>query len=255
MDRNHQRARAGRGGVGTLASRLEHVDHERFVGRAVELAALESCLAEDSATSVIHVYGPGGIGKSTLLREFARRAQAQGWERFVVEGRELTPSPDALEALLAAAAASSRPLVLIDTYERMNGLGGYLRRSLLPALPDNAVVVIAGRNPPEEAWFQGGWETVAGEFELGKLPTWEALALLEAHGVTDPRPDRHRRLGRRLAAGAGAGRRCRQRRPRVGSGRRRGGSGDPALAHPAPGRGRDGQRCASRSWRWRRLRG
>ena len=187
MDRIDLRAPAGGADRGTLASRLETVDRLRFVGRAVELAALESCLAEGSAMSVIHVYGPGGIGKSTLLREFARRAEARGWERFVVEGRELTPSPEALDRLLSAAADSPRPLVLIDTYERMNGLGGHLRRALLPRLPDTAVVVIAGRNPPEESWFQGGWEAVAGEFELGKLGAPEALALLSAHGVTDER--------------------------------------------------------------------
>jgi AAA ATPase domain len=187
MDRMELRSPLGAAGTRTLASRLETVDRERFVGRAVELAALESCLSRDADTRVIHVYGPGGIGKSTLLREFARRAETRGWERFVVEGRELTPSPDALEALLSAAARSARPVVLIDTYERMNGLGGYLRRALLPSLPDTAVVVIAGRNPPEEAWFQGGWESVVGEFELGKLPTPEALALLTAHGITDER--------------------------------------------------------------------
>ena len=186
-DRIDLRAPAGGADRGTLASRLETVDRLRFVGRAVELAALESCLADGSAMSVIHVYGPGGIGKSTLLREFARRAEARGWERFVVEGRELTPSPETLDTLLSAAAGSPRPLVLIDTYERMNGLGGHLRRALLPRLPDTAVVVIAGRNPPEESWFQGGREAVAGEFELGKLGAPEALALLSAHGVTDER--------------------------------------------------------------------
>jgi AAA ATPase domain len=174
-------------GAGTLASRLENVDRERFVGRAVELAALERCLDANSASRVFHVYGPAGIGKSTLLREFARRAEARGWERFVVEGRELTPSPDALEALLSAAATCPRPLVLVDTYERINGLGSYLRRGVLPALPDTAVVVIAGRNPPEEAWFQDGWQGVAGELELHKLPAPDALALLQAHGVSDDR--------------------------------------------------------------------
>jgi hypothetical protein len=187
MDRMELRSPRGRAGTGTLASRLESTDRDRFVGRAVELAALASCLSPDSNTRVIHVYGPGGIGKSTLLREFGRQAETLGWQRFVVEGRELTPSPDALEALLADAASAERPVVLIDTYERMNGLGGYLRRALLPSLPDTAVVVIAGRNPPEEAWFQGGWESVVGEFELGKLPTPEALALLAAHGITDER--------------------------------------------------------------------
>jgi hypothetical protein len=187
MDGTDEPPAGGGVGAGTLASRLANVDRTRFVGRTAELGVLERCLQTDSALSVFHVYGPGGIGKSTLLREFARRAETRGWERFVVEGRELTPSPDVLEKLLSTAAASPRPLILIDTYERMNGLGGYLRHGLLPTLPDTAVVVIAGRNPPEEAWFQDGWEGVAGELELEKLPAPDALALLAAHGVSDDR--------------------------------------------------------------------
>jgi hypothetical protein len=187
MDRMGERRHAVTGGSRTLAARLEDRDRERFVGRAAELAVLEGCLEEDSAVSVVLVYGPGGIGKSTLLREFGRRARARGWETFVVEGRELTPTPDALEALVAAARQSPRPLVLIDSYERMTALGGYLRRGLLPSLPDSAVVLIAGRTPPDDAWFQGGWEMVATELGLEKLAASEALALLQAQGVVDTR--------------------------------------------------------------------
>ena len=47
--------------------------------------------------------------------------------------------------------------------------------------------MIAGRNPPEESWFQDGWEGVVSELELSKLPAADALALLEAHGLTDGR--------------------------------------------------------------------
>jgi AAA ATPase domain len=176
-------------GTGTLASRLARVDEERFVGRMAELAALERCLDDDETFRVVHVFGPGGIGKSSLLREFARRAQDRGFTAFAVEGRELPPSPDALEAILSDAATASHPLVLIDTYERMTGLAGYLRRGLLPSLPATAVVVIAGRNAPEESWFQDGWEGVVSELELDKLPAGDARALLAAHGLTDERTE------------------------------------------------------------------
>src|SRR5260221_139119 len=84
-------------------------------GSEAELDLLERCLTDDQPAAVVFVHGPGGIGKSTLLRELERRASGSGWDTFLVEGRELSPAPDALEATLEGARASSRPLILIDT--------------------------------------------------------------------------------------------------------------------------------------------
>ncbi|HEY8764298.1 MAG TPA: ATP-binding protein [Solirubrobacteraceae bacterium] len=174
-------------GARTLAARVANRDHDRFVGRSAQLEFFERCLDGELTASVILVHGPGGIGKSTLLREIARRAQARGYEIFSVEGRELPPMPDALEAVLSGARTSERPLVLIDTYERMSALDGYLRRGLLPSLPERAVIVIAGRESPDPGWFSGGWEGVATELALGSLDRDEALSLLASRGLSDDR--------------------------------------------------------------------
>jgi AAA ATPase domain len=174
-------------GARTLAARVANRDHDRFVGRSAQLEFFERCLDGELTASVILVHGPGGIGKSTLLREIARRAQARGYEIFSVEGRELPPMPDALEAVLSGARTSERPLVLIDTYERMSALDGYLRRGLLPSLPERAVIIIAGRKPPDPGWFSGGWEGVATELALGSLDRDEALSLLASRGLSDDR--------------------------------------------------------------------
>jgi hypothetical protein len=173
----------------TLGELIDRRERGRFVGRSRELSFLEACLGNEPPASVVLVHGPAGIGKSTLLRELARRARVAAWDVFLIEGRELPPSPYALEAALAEARASPRPLVLIDTYERMSGLDGRLRRDLLPALPGEAVVVIAGRGVPDPAWFDGGWQEVAREISLSGLTRPEALGLLEAHGVDGSRAD------------------------------------------------------------------
>jgi AAA ATPase domain len=170
----------------TLAERLADRDRERFVGREAELDLLERCLTPDQPAAVVFIHGPGGIGKSTLLREFERRASAAGWDTYSVEGRELGPN-SALEPTVDAARASSRPLILIDTYERMTGLDGYLRNILLPSLPGSAVIVIASRAAPDPAWLTGVWEGVATELQLQTLTEDEALRLLTAHGVDDQR--------------------------------------------------------------------
>jgi hypothetical protein len=169
----------------TLAALVSDRDRHSFTGRVKELAFLERCLGDDPPASVVLVCGPGGIGKSALLRELARRADTRGWDVFRVDGRELPPQSGALEAALATARHSDRPLLLIDSFERMTALGGYLRRELLPSLPGRALVVISGRNVPDPAWFTDGWQSAATLLDIGALPPGDALRLLQAYGVTD----------------------------------------------------------------------
>jgi hypothetical protein len=172
----------------TLAARLADRDRRRFTGRVSELAFLDKCLDDDDApASVVHVSGPGGIGKSTLLREVARRAAERGLSCIAVDGRQLGPAPGMLEAAMREAARQARPVVLLDSYEQMSALDPYLRRELLPGLPDQALVVIAGRGSPDPAWFSGGWEAVTARLDLGALAPADAQRLLAAHGLSDER--------------------------------------------------------------------
>jgi hypothetical protein len=172
--------------VATLGDRLSSRDREQFVGRGDELAFFDSLLAEDDPpANVVLVHGPGGIGKSTLLREVARRGAAQGRGPFLIEGREIEPDPDQLGEVLRGVADEPRPLILFDTYERMTALGGWLRQTLLPSLPAGAIVVLAGRRKPDPDWFQGGWERVTVELELSPMEPADARALARSHGVED----------------------------------------------------------------------
>jgi len=58
---------------GTLANRLADADEERFVGRRRELRFFDRLLDGELDMAVVLVVGRAGIGKSTLLREVARR--------------------------------------------------------------------------------------------------------------------------------------------------------------------------------------
>jgi hypothetical protein len=172
---------------GTLAARLEERDRRRFAGRAEELKFLEQCLDENPPASVIHVTGPAGIGKSALLRAFARSARERDIAVIAIDGRELGPAPGALEDALREAARWNRGVVLLDSYERMTGLDTYLRRDLLPHLPDGTLVVIAGRTVPDPAWFAGGWEVISARLDLTALSAHDACILLASHGLSDER--------------------------------------------------------------------
>ncbi|HEX8103924.1 MAG TPA: ATP-binding protein [Solirubrobacteraceae bacterium] len=170
---------------GTLADRLASRDEARFVGRAAELRTFDLLLNGASGTAVVLVYGPGGIGKSSLLREVARRGAARGWSPWLVDGRELAPAPGALDAALAGARAERRPLVLLDTYERMSALDGLLRRELVPSLPERSLVVLAGREEPAPGWLHGGWEHLVRTIALGPLDAADGRRLVAARGVED----------------------------------------------------------------------
>jgi hypothetical protein len=169
----------------TIAERLAARDAQRFVGRERELAFFDSLFVDDPPAQVVLVHGPGGIGKSTLLREIARRGAQRGWTAQVIEGRDLAPVPGEIESALNDITTAPRPLILFDTYERMAAADGWLRGRLLPSLPAHALVVLAGRTAPDPGWFEGGWERLAVELKLEPMPADAALDLIKAHGLDD----------------------------------------------------------------------
>src|SRR5262245_49249844 len=154
-----------------LADRLTAARRGRFVGREAELELFRSALlATEPPFAVLHIFGPGGVGKSTLLREYARQASETGRPVVLVD-RDVEPSPagfllalyralglEESRADLPLANWPSNAILFIDTYELLAALDGWLRETFLPQLPTDTLVVIAGRNPPASAWrADQGW--------------------------------------------------------------------------------------------------
>ncbi len=80
----------------SLADRLTQARHNRFIGRDGELSAFELALrAEIPPFYILHIFGPGGVGKTTLLQEYALLSEQYGARPIYLDARYIDLSPDA----------------------------------------------------------------------------------------------------------------------------------------------------------------
>ncbi|MBP2368430.1 ATP-binding protein [Pseudonocardia parietis] len=191
------------GSGGTLGELLASGRGRRFVGRAAEIELFRSAVETDElAFSVLHLHGPGGIGKTSLLEVFAAMATDAGALVVRIDGRDMEPTPAAvLDALGTdldvparggAITGPSRIVLLIDAYELLAPLDDWLRTSLLPRFPAEALTVIAGRRPPEPGWrADAAWRDLLRVVSLRNWSPQESRRYLAACEIG---ADRHERL-------------------------------------------------------------
>jgi len=193
-----------------LADRLSAVRRRYFVGRAAERALFQAALAAPELPFlVLYICGPGGVGKTALLREFVALAGEADIAACAVDARDFEPTPDAfLTALRLAlgvgpaeaspasgvaavsgtvavlAAREGRTVILVDTCERLAPLDNWLRDVFLPQLPADVLVVLAGRNPLSPAWRSDpGWQTLVRVVPLRNLSPDESRRYLSQRNV------------------------------------------------------------------------
>jgi hypothetical protein len=181
-----------------MSDRLAALRRSRFVGRRAELELFQAALSRNAPDfSVLHIYGPGGMGKTTLLREFARLAAEAGRIPVMLDARHLDASPGGFLTALQMAlslppeqtpldAVTAMPglVLLLDTCELMAPLDAWLRDVFLPQLPEQAIVVMAGRQQPAAAWrADDGWGALTRIISLRNLRPEESAAYLTAHGI------------------------------------------------------------------------
>jgi hypothetical protein len=176
---------------GRIADRISVARDQVFVGREVELRLLRDALAGGpDAPSVLWVHGPGGIGKSALIRQYAKEAAAVGRTVVHVDGRVVPAAPQAFETAAETAVRTPRALLLIDTFEHCQSLEAWLRDEFLPRLPADILVVVAGRHAPDVRWSADpGWADVLQVIALGDLSADEAETFLDNRGVDPARRD------------------------------------------------------------------
>jgi hypothetical protein len=179
---------------GTLGQLLAELDASLFVGREAEVATFAAWLvATNAAPGLLHVWGPGGVGKSALLRAFRRRAIETGRPWLLVDGRDLPPTPEGLlDALgggplerVVAQLNATEPLLLFDTFEALGDLTHFLQHEFLPRLATSVKVVLAGRDMLGLAW--DNWRQLVRPLELRTLAPEGARTYLRRRGIGDVR--------------------------------------------------------------------
>lgn len=182
-----------------LVNRLNSARQRQFVGRTSELALFQSALtAPELPFFVLYIFGPGGVGKTTLLKECVSLCAQTQAPVFFLDARNIEPTPEAFVGALqrtmglappdtplqALAANPYRQVILIDTYEILMAIDGWLRDVFLPQMPENVLVVLAGREPPSLAWrTDPGWQPLMRTISLQNLNMAESQAYLVNHMI------------------------------------------------------------------------
>jgi hypothetical protein len=178
----------------TFDEALDSLEQQLFVGRDRELALFEQWLTSGkSAPEVLHIHGRGGVGKSALLRGFARLGRQAGWPVVLADSRDFPHTTRGLRRALAAgrddAVAylnATCPLLLLDTFEELGALSRDLQ-ALLAQLDTGVRVVLAGRYP---SGFMGSadspWRSLVRTLPLEPFTGDESREYLQRRGLQDP---------------------------------------------------------------------
>lgn len=182
-----------------------------MVGREAQIATIERTVS-DPGCQLLHIYGPGGIGKTTMLRQFARTIDPA--ELFYFDGNSLFREPkDWLEKVRASlesrssglardrADSSADPiellnryalrhpaiLLLLDTFEQFGPIEDWLRDECFPRLNPRIKVVTAGRCALSGLWLQNEWDTLVRNFELEPLSSADVRQYALTRGIENKR--------------------------------------------------------------------
>jgi hypothetical protein len=170
-----------------------------IVGRERELAVLKQSLG-DPSVRLVHISGPGGMGKTTLLRLFQSSMEPN--RCYYLDGHGGFRTPDDFlkklnseipknldgssiaEHLNRLAAECDGIVLLLDTFELWEAIEGWLQVDFLADLNPNVKLLIAGRNPLGERWKRfSSLDQLVQEIELQPLAWKDVQAYALKKGI------------------------------------------------------------------------
>jgi hypothetical protein len=178
---------------------LQQQRKKNFVGRQKELDFFSNLLKEQQPSiHLVYIHGPGGQGKTTLLKQFADLCKESSAPFIPLDCRYIESHPDSFKQSFHAAASfangkeimeaiekqKGKVFLLIDTYEKLKPLDDWLRMDFLPELPENVITVIAGRSSLSTSWkTDPGWQSISKVFSLKELSNEESGQLLSRRNI------------------------------------------------------------------------
>lgn len=187
----------------TLADILSATRRQYFTGREKELQLFKSLLQSSELTTfLLYVFGPGGQGKSTLMKAFAETCTSLHIPFFQLDGRDINATPDHFleqvrlvlhttgDVFETLRQRRERLVLLIDTYEKLNPIDDWMRQEFLPQMPDNVLTVLSGRRAPSKNWIlDTGWQQLMKTIQLRNLSPAESRAFLTLRKLPESEMD------------------------------------------------------------------
>lgn len=168
--------------MASVGNRLSAARVRAFIGRDEQLALFGKALAGDpQAPFAFYAYGPGGIGKSTLLRRLADHSRTAGRPLVELDGRFVSRDPADFERAAAPFLEVPGTVLFVDSFEHCQWLESWLWHHFLPRAADGALVVLAGRLAPQPQWTADpAWAGLLHVTELEPFSEDQARNLLAA---------------------------------------------------------------------------
>ncbi|WP_405496676.1 ATP-binding protein [Streptomyces sp. NBC_00096] len=165
-----------------MGERLSNARVRAFIGRDEQLGRFAEALAGDpQAPFAFYVFGPGGIGKSTLLRRLADHARTAGRQLVEVDGRFVSRDPADFERTARPFLEVPGAVLVVDSFEHCQWLESWLWHHFLPRAADGTLVVLAGRLAPQPQWTADpAWAGLLEVTELEPFSEEQARNLLAA---------------------------------------------------------------------------